>query len=109
MYSSPVRRARDGRDSRRQPAGSHRRRRLRSCEMHNGEADGLTWQEDDARYGRFNIVEEPSCPFAPGAESWDDVMARVRRRLEEWQREMSVTQSESSPTRDLSSHPQLDG
>src|SRR5216683_3174796 len=69
------------------------------CEMHNGEANGLTWQEDDARYGRFNIVEEPCCPFAPGAESWDDVMARVRRRLEEWQREMSVTQSESSRTR----------
>ena len=53
------------------------------CEMHNGEADGLTWQEYDARYGRFNIMEEPSRPFAPGAESWDDVVARVRCRLEE--------------------------
>ena len=39
------------------------------CEMHNGEADGLTWQEYDAKYGRFNVIAEPSRPFAPGAES----------------------------------------
>jgi probable phosphoglycerate mutase len=53
------------------------------CEMHNGEADGLTWQEYDAKYGRFNIIAEPSRPFAPGAESWADVMARVRECMED--------------------------
>jgi len=53
------------------------------CEMHNGEADGLTWQDYDAKYGRFNVIAEPSRPFAPGAESWADVMARVRKCMEE--------------------------
>ncbi len=53
------------------------------CEMHNGEADGLTWQEYDAKYERFNVIVEPSRPFAPGAESWADVMARVRKCMEE--------------------------
>ncbi len=52
------------------------------CEIHNGEADGMTWSEYDTRYGRFNIIAESSRPFAPGAESWDDAMARVRRFLE---------------------------
>src|SRR5712691_3076668 len=50
------------------------------CEMHNGEADGLTWQEYDANYGRFDITAEPSRPFAPGVESWTDAMTRVNRR-----------------------------
>ena len=47
------------------------------CEMHLGEADGLTWQEYNAKYGRFNMTAEPSRPFAPGAESWADVITRV--------------------------------
>src|SRR5438445_5249958 len=53
------------------------------CEMHNGEADGLTWQEYDAKYERFNVIAEPSRPFAPGAESWADVMTRVRECMQE--------------------------
>jgi len=53
------------------------------CEMHNGEADGLTWQEYDAKYERFNVIAEPSRPFAPGAESWADVMARIRKCMGE--------------------------
>lgn len=52
------------------------------CEMHNGQADGMTWSEYDAKYGRFNLMAEPSRPFAPGAESWNDVVARVRRCME---------------------------
>ena len=39
------------------------------CEMHNGEADGLTWQEYDARYGRFNIVVEGAVRVRETAES----------------------------------------
>ena len=49
------------------------------CELYLGEADGLSWQEYDARYGRFNLVAEPSRPFAPGAECWNDATARTRR------------------------------
>jgi probable phosphoglycerate mutase len=48
------------------------------CELYLGEADGLSWQEYDARYGRFNLVAEPSRPFAPGAECWNDATARAR-------------------------------
>ena len=50
--------------------------------MHLGEADGLTWQEYNANYGRFNMTAEPSRPFAPGAESWADVMTRVRECMQ---------------------------
>ncbi len=53
------------------------------CEMHNGEPDGLTWQEYDAKYGRFNITAEASRAFAPGAESWAEVMTRVRDCMQE--------------------------
>src|SRR5207244_1237247 len=49
------------------------------CELYLGEADGLNWQEYDARYGRFNLMAEPSRPFAPGAECWNDATARIRR------------------------------
>src|SRR5438128_9567662 len=53
------------------------------CEMHNGQADGLTWQEYDAKYGRFDITAEPSRQFTLGAESWTDVMTRVRECMQE--------------------------
>jgi len=52
------------------------------CEKHNGAADGLTWQEYDAKYRRFNITAEPSRLFAPGAETWADMMPRVRECME---------------------------
>ena len=51
------------------------------CELHLGEADGLSWPEYDARYGRFNLVAEPSRPFASGAECWNDAATRARRCL----------------------------
>jgi probable phosphoglycerate mutase len=53
------------------------------CDIHLGDADGLSWSEYDARYGRFNLVAEPSRPFAPGAERWSEVTQRVRGCLEE--------------------------
>jgi probable phosphoglycerate mutase len=45
------------------------------CEVHPGEADGLTWQEYKERYGdpTFNQFR----PWAPGAESWSGFAARV--------------------------------
>jgi probable phosphoglycerate mutase len=40
------------------------------CEIHTGEADGLDWKEYAARYGSFDMEQEPDRPFAPGGESW---------------------------------------
>lgn len=56
------------------------------CEVHTGEADGLTWTEYAARYGSFDMEAEPDRPFAPGGDSWHgfhrrvaDVLARLAR------------------------------
>jgi broad specificity phosphatase PhoE len=47
-----------------------------------GEADGLTWSAYRATYGMFDLVAEPERPFAPGGESWNGFLARVRRTLD---------------------------
>ena len=82
LVSSPVRRARETGDLL-AAAGLSVTEDCGVCEMHLGEADGLTWNEYDAKYGRFNLEAEPSRPFAPGAESWADVLARVQGHMEE--------------------------
>jgi broad specificity phosphatase PhoE len=84
LVSSPVRRARESAEI--LAAGFDGLDAVEDCalcELHNGEADGLTWQEYDAKYGRFNITAEPSRSFAPGAESWADVMTRVGECVQE--------------------------
>ena len=40
------------------------------CELHPGEADGLTWPEFVARYEEPDWDADPSRPLAPGGESW---------------------------------------
>jgi broad specificity phosphatase PhoE len=57
------------------------RRECDLCELHTGEADGLTWTEYAARYGRFDMEAEPERLFAPGGESWMTFHARVDRIL----------------------------
>jgi probable phosphoglycerate mutase len=52
------------------------------CELHTGEADGLTWTEYTARYGSFDMEAEPDRVFAPAGESWNSFHERVRRTLE---------------------------
>ena len=52
------------------------------CEVHTGEADGLTWTEYAARYGSFDMEAEPDRVFAPAGESWNSFHERVRRTLE---------------------------
>jgi probable phosphoglycerate mutase len=52
------------------------------CELHTGEADGLTWTEYAARYGSFDMEDEPDRVFAPAGESWNGFHERVRRTLE---------------------------
>lgn len=49
------------------------------CEIHTGEADGLEWKEYDARYGIFDMEQEPERVFAPGGESWRGFHERVLR------------------------------
>jgi probable phosphoglycerate mutase len=52
------------------------------CELHTGEADGLSWTEYAARYGSFDMEAEPDRVFAPAGESWNSFHERVRRTLE---------------------------
>jgi probable phosphoglycerate mutase len=52
------------------------------CEVHTGEADGLTWAEYTSRYGSFDMEAEPDRVFAPAGESWNSFHERVRRTLE---------------------------
>lgn len=52
------------------------------CELHPGEADGLTWEDYRTRYGVFDLTSSPSRPFAPGGESWQDLVGRVRATLD---------------------------
>jgi probable phosphoglycerate mutase len=52
------------------------------CELHTGEADGLSWTEYAARYGSFDMEAEPDRAFAPAGESWNSFHERVQRTLE---------------------------
>jgi broad specificity phosphatase PhoE len=51
-------------------------------ERHPGAADGLSWDGYLARYGGFDLPSQPDRPFAPGAESWSEFVARVRGTLD---------------------------
>ena len=52
------------------------------CEVHTGEADGLTWAEYGTRYGAFDMEAEPDRVFAPEGESWNSFHERVSEMLE---------------------------
>jgi broad specificity phosphatase PhoE len=52
------------------------------CEVHTGEADGLTWTEYADRYGSFDMEAEPDRVFAPAGESWNSFHERVQYTLE---------------------------
>ncbi len=52
------------------------------CELHPGEADGLSWPELVATFGAPNWDEDPGVPLAPGGESWTGFYARCVRALE---------------------------
>ncbi|MDR3651070.1 MAG: histidine phosphatase family protein [Acidimicrobiales bacterium] len=47
------------------------------CELHPGEADGLTWDEFRARYGEPDFDADPEAVVAPGGESWSSFVARA--------------------------------
>jgi probable phosphoglycerate mutase len=52
------------------------------CELHPGEADGLTWEEFSARYEGPDWDQHPDQPIAPGGESWTGFVLRVAAALE---------------------------
>jgi broad specificity phosphatase PhoE len=47
------------------------------CELHPGEADGLTWDEFRVRYGEPDFDADPDTVVAPGGESWSSFVARA--------------------------------
>lgn len=57
------------------------------CEVHTGEADGLTWVEYTARYGSFDMEAEPDRVFAPAGDSWNSFHTRVGTTLARFARE----------------------
>jgi probable phosphoglycerate mutase len=50
------------------------------CEMLPGEADGLTFEEYERRYGKF--VFDPSRPLSPGGETWLTFVERTSAAFE---------------------------
>lgn len=52
------------------------------CELHPGEADGLSWEAYRASYGAFDLLTSPTRVFAPGGESWHTFLARVHATLD---------------------------
>jgi broad specificity phosphatase PhoE len=52
------------------------------CEVHPGDADGLTWAEYGVSHGSFDMETEPDRVFAPAGESWNSFHERVGRTLE---------------------------
>lgn len=51
------------------------------CELHPGEADGITWEEFRRRYTWPGDTRDYYRPMAPGAESWAAFSIRVGRAL----------------------------
>lgn len=47
------------------------------CELHPGEADGLTWAQFIERYPGPNWDVDPDAVIAPGGESWTGFVRRV--------------------------------
>ncbi len=52
------------------------------CELHPGEADGLTWGEFTTTFGTLDWDDDPGRPIAPGGESWTGFVNRVSGALD---------------------------
>jgi broad specificity phosphatase PhoE len=52
------------------------------CELRPGDADGLSGQEYEEKYGAFDWLGSPTRLFAPNGESWLGFLDRVRATLE---------------------------
>lgn len=63
------------------PAHLRAQRDCELCELHPGEADGMTWDEVINTFGGPDWDQDPRQPFAPGGESWMDFYERCERAL----------------------------
>jgi broad specificity phosphatase PhoE len=52
------------------------------CELHPGDADGLSWSEFTDRFGALDWDDDPGQPIAPGGESWTGFVNRVSASLD---------------------------
>ncbi len=52
------------------------------CELHPGDADGLTWDEFTQKFGTLDWDTDPDQPIAPGGESWTGFVNRVDAMLD---------------------------
>jgi probable phosphoglycerate mutase len=52
------------------------------CELHPGEADGLSWPEFTEKFGTLDWDNDPGQPIAPGGESWTGFVNRVAETLD---------------------------
>lgn len=85
VYASPLRRATETADILSGALGHGRagastlvpRIDCALCELHPGEADGMTWGRFTAHYGEPNWDQDPDAPIAPGGESWRQFVARA--------------------------------
>jgi probable phosphoglycerate mutase len=55
----------------------------RLCEIHAGEAEGLSWADYDERFAGFDPAVERERVLSPGADSIDAFVERVRAALDE--------------------------
>ncbi len=53
------------------------------CELHPGDADGLTWAEFTERFDSLDWDADPWQPIAPGGESWAGFVNRVAGALDD--------------------------
>jgi len=51
------------------------------CELHPGDADGLSWEQFRQTYGEPDWDDDPYTPVAPGGESWTTFVARAADAL----------------------------
>ncbi len=51
------------------------------CELHPGDADGMSWEEFGRVYGEPDFATDPDREFAPNGESWSEFLSRVGRSL----------------------------
>ena len=51
------------------------------CELHPGEADGLSWGQFAERFGQLDWDTDPDQAIAPGGESWTGFVNRVADAL----------------------------
>ena len=51
------------------------------CEIHNGEADGMSWDDFREKYPMFGHAADPFRDRTPGGESWAEFHVRAGARL----------------------------